>query len=1064
MPQSFGKTGGKLAVISLILGLAISLVIWLVWSSVRVNKTDFDYETNSVSKLIQQQFDTVIIRIKDLAAFVSANMEDEVDTKLRQASRISNNLVELGYFYSDSSSKLKVYYTGTPTLDVSADDYQKVIDRLGAQPGLVIAFAGGGSGMFRNVDPQDIVMMQSLKADGELGLRLGQGHALITYAIVDLDAIIQETTSGLRVSRYIEARYLVEGQSRRLGAPELSVNQATAGERRQISLVATRNLSLTFEFERTFGASLTVALFATGIIGLAGIAAGLFFVSERSHQRGRLRLREAAEAEREANDAKSDFLATMSHEIRTPLNGVLGMAELLTRSELTPTQKRYAEQIRTSGSMLLGILNDILDMSKLENGKLAVDIVRMDLHECLRETVGFFVANAQDKGLSLLLDLDPDVPGIIGMDPMRLRQIVSNLVSNAIKFTEKGEIVVAAHFIPTAASRGDLRISVSDSGIGMTAEECERLFQRFSQANSGTTRRYGGTGLGLAISKQLAEALGGSISVQSAPSKGSTFEICLPVDVHRGKGGAVWEHGSVALICDSRAVAAIVGKAFKSAGVQPAIFPYSDDLAKQLILGDGSGNAFSLIIFNEERDIHVSKDHWQAIKTKIIPAAQSIVLGNLESNRNYAAFDEVLVKPFIPASLVEMAKRLLGSRAGNTFAAADSSVEHAKTVKQLFENRRLLLVDDNHVNLLIAEEYLSRYGFAITTATNGVKAVREAEDGDFDIIFMDCQMPEMDGYQATGIIRNQMADKKIRRVPIVALTANALKGDRERCLEAGMDDFLSKPLQDQALMGAFDRTLENPAFAWLGVPIDAKPPTQSALRPIVNAASAGGSLISEVISGHPGERLNISTEIKPPIVVPPQNSPVQPEIAEPGNSTEAFWDQKAETAPTISRPPALAIPPNSALITPISKTQEPLSTAAPNSASPLSGSAGSTKVPLMDIAEFQRTRDAMKKFDLLLSLYRHDTADYLKVIRQSLTMQAFDEAILPAHTIKSSSRMVGATGLSALSANMETRLRTKAGSSPAELQNLLEKMEKVFEATLRQIDGLMEERPISAAG
>lgn len=1052
MPQSFGKTGVKLAVISLILGLAISLVIWLVLSSVRVNKTDFEYETNSVSKLVQQQFDTVIIRIKDLAAFVSADMEDEIDTKLRQASRISNNLVELGYFYSDSSAKLKVYYTRSPTLDVSADDYQKVIDRLGAQPGLVIAFAGGGSGMFRNVDPQDIVMMQSLKADSELGLRLGQGHALITYAVVDLDAIIEETTSGLRVSRYIDARYLVEGQARRLGATELSVHQATAGERRQISLVATRNLSLTLEFERTFGASLTVALFASGIIGLAGIGAGLFFVSERSHKRGRLRLRAAAEAEREANSAKSDFLATMSHEIRTPLNGVLGMAELLTRSELTPTQKRYAEQIRTSGSMLLGILNDILDMSKLENGKLAVDIVRMDLHECLRETVGFFVANAQDKGLSLLLDLDPDVPGIIGMDPMRLRQIVSNLVSNAIKFTEKGEIVVAAHFTPTAASRGDLRISISDSGIGMTAEECERLFQRFSQANSGTTRRYGGTGLGLAISKQLAEALGGSISVQSAPGKGSTFEICLPVDVHRAKGGAVWEHGSVALICDSRAVTAIVGKVFKSAGVQPAVFPYSDDLAKQLILGDGSGNPFSLIIFNEERDIHVSKDHWQAIKTKIIPAAQSIVLGNLESNRNYATFDEVLVKPFIPASLVEMAKRLLGSRAGSTLAAANSSVEQAKPVKQLFENRRLLLVDDNHVNLLIAEEYLSRYGFAITTATNGTKAVKEAEDGDFDIIFMDCQMPEMDGYQATGIIRNRMADKKIRRVPIVALTANALKGDRERCLEAGMDDFLSKPLQDQALMGVFDRILENPEFAWLGAPIDVK------------AAGASGSLISEVISGNSTERPNTPVEIKPPIEANPENPTVQPEMAERRYLSEAFWNQKAENAPTSSEPPALAIPPNSALIKPIFKTQEPLAAAAPNLAPPLSGSAGSTKVPLMDIAEFQRTRDAMKKFDLLLSLYRNDTAEYLKVIRQSLTMQAFDEAILPAHTIKSSSRMIGATGLSALSASMETRLRTKAGSSPAELQNLLEKMDKVFEATLRQIDRLMEERPISAAG
>ncbi|WP_054159306.1 hybrid sensor histidine kinase/response regulator [Rhizobium sp. AAP43] len=1063
MSKSFVKSGGKIAVISLVLGLAVSLVIWLLWSSVRTNKNDFDYETNIVSKLVQQQFDTVIIRIKDLAAFVSADMEDEVDTKLRQASRISNNLVELGYFYSDSRSDIKVYYANKPTLDVSADDYQKVIDRLAAQPGLVIAFAGGGSGMFRHIDPKDIIMMQSLEADGELGLRLGQSHALITYAVLDLDAIIEETTFDLRVSRYIEARYLVEGQSRRLGSPEQILSYATAGERRQISLVATRNLSLTLEFERSFGASLTVALFASGIIGLAAIAAGLFFVSERSHQRIRLRLRQAAEAEREANTAKSDFLATMSHEIRTPLNGVLGMAELLTRSELTPTQKRYAEQIRTSGSMLLGILNDILDMSKLESGKLAVDIVRMDLHENLRETVGFFVANAQDKGLSVLLDIDPDVPGIIGMDPMRLRQIVSNLVSNAIKFTEKGEVVVSANFVPTAAARGDLRISVSDSGIGMTTEECERLFQRFSQANSGTTRRYGGTGLGLAISKQLAEALGGSISVKSAPGKGSTFEICLPVDVHRGKGGSTWTYGSVALICDSQAVVAIVGKAFKSAGLQPAVFPYSDDLAKQLILGDGAGNPFSLIIFNEERDIHLAKDHWQAIRTKIIPAAQSIVLGNLESNRNYAAFDEVLVKPFIPATLVETAKRLLAGRADSTFTDTDAVVEKAKPVKQLFENRRLLLVDDNHVNLLIAEEYLARYGFAITTATNGVKAVKAAEDGDFDIIFMDCQMPEMDGYQATGIIRNQMADRKIRRVPIVALTANALKGDRERCLEAGMDDFLSKPLQDQALMGVFDRILETPAFAWLGEPIDARPPTQSAPRPVVKVAKLGTQKPDTGVEP-PLARLRISAEASPPIAVQPNNSAPPSETAQSVDSSETFWDREADVSPAVSPPPAPLIPQTSAVIKPVVARPEPLAAVTAAPVSPASGSNGSAKVPLMDIAEFQRTRDAMKKFDLLLSLYRNDTADYLKAIREALTMQALDEAILPAHTIKSSSRMIGATGLSALSANMETRLRTKAGGSPAELQALLEKMDKVFDATLRQIDGLMAAPPMSAAG
>ena len=1055
MSQSILKNSRKIAVITLVLGLTVSLVIWLLWASERVNKTDFVYETNNVSKLVQQQLDTVIIRVKDLAGFISADMAEEVDTKLQQASRISNNLVELGYFHSDTPKDIHVYYASRPTLDLFAHDYQTVVDRLARQPGLVVAFAGGDRGIFRNVDSKDIILMQSLKAVDPLGLRLGKSPTLITYAVVDLDAIIDETTRDLRVSRYIETRYIVEGRVRRFGSVEPLAHYASTGDTEQISLVATRNLSLTFDFERTFGESLNVILFASGIIGLASIAAGLFLVSERNHKRDSLKLKLAVEAEREANTAKSDFLATMSHEIRTPLNGVLGMAELLNRSTLTPTQRRYAEQIKTSGSMLLGILNDILDMSKLESGKLAVDLVRMDLHESLRETVGFFAANAQEKGLSLLLDLDADVPAIIDMDPMRLRQVISNLVSNAIKFTEKGEVVVAATFKQTGASHGDLYLAVSDSGIGMTEDECARLFQRFTQANSSTTRRYGGTGLGLAISKQLVEALGGSITVRSEAGRGSTFEICLPVVLHRGRGEAAWEYGSVAVVCDSAAVAGIVGKALRSAGVRPTLFPYSDSLPKQLLLGDGAGRPFSLIIFNEERDIHIAKDNWQAIKAKIIPSAQSIVLGNLETNRNYAAFDDVVVKPFIPSMLIEKAKRLLAGRTDSEFDALDQVVVNPKPVKQLFENRRLLLVDDNHVNLLIAEEYLSQYGFAITTATTGSKAVKMAESGDFDIIFMDCQMPEMDGYEATGIIRNQMADKKIRRAPIVALTANALKGDRERCLEAGMDDFLSKPLQDQALMGVFDRILDNPEFAWLGAAVDSKTPMQSAAGSIAEAKAPVVAQHVEYALKQPAARPEIQPEPAPVSAILPQNSVGHPITAAPIEMSAPVRDRDTASFDTISASSAPILSPPMRTVE-SATSEEPVAAAA--------GSAGNAKVPLMDVAEFQRTREAMKKFDLLLSLYRNDTADYLKAIRQALTMETFDEAILPAHTIKSSSRMIGATGLSALSANMETRLRTKTRSSRDELQALLEKMDKVFAATLRQIDALMEQAPKTATG
>lgn len=1048
------RAGNKLIVISLILGLAISLVTWFLLAASKQSRTDFEVETNNVGKVVQQQFDAVIVRVKDLAGFVSAGMEAEVDIKLRQASRISNNLIELGYFYSDEPSAAHVYYANKSTLDFTSPDLDQIVKRLNAQPGLVISFAAGGTGVFKGIDPNDLVMMQSLKARDPLGMRTTGERFLITYAVVDLDGILHDTTFELRNSRFLESRFLVEGQSRRVMAFGAKDQPQWDGERRLISLVATRNLSLNLEFAKTLASSFYVIVFSSGILILASIAASLFFFSERRHRDARLQLRLAADAERQANAAKSDFLATMSHEIRTPLNGVLGMAELLTRSELTPTQRRYADQIRQSGAMLLGILNDILDMAKLESGKLAVDPVKVDLHSLIHEAVAFFVPNAQEKGLNVLIDIDPDVPRAIDMDPMRFRQILSNLVSNAIKFTERGEIVVAAHFFAADAKHGDLEISVTDQGIGMSTEECARLFTRFNQANNSTTRKYGGTGLGLAICKQLCEALGGSISVESEVNRGSTFAFRLPVQVSKMTEATVRLACSVALICDSPAVVDIVRKTFKIRGIEPAVFAYSDDLASQLILGDERGQAFGLVIFNEERDIHLAKDIWQSITTKIIPSAKSIILGHQEANRNYGAFDGAVAKPFLPNQLLDLAADLLEQRRLAPNDAAPVRAEK-KEARLLFQDRRLLLVDDNHVNLLIAEEYLSRYGFAISTATNGIKAVRAAEEGSFDIIFMDCQMPEMDGFEATGIIRRKMADGAIRRVPIIALTANALKGDRERCLDAGMDDFLSKPLQDAALMGVFDRLIEMPEFSWLGSPIEDAPRSQA-----VPASKPSAAPLPEQ-----QQSTGVAAPVLQASAAPSRSVDTKPVAA--GDLT-MFDPPKSRVVSTPEASPVLRRQVQAAPPTPVSMPAPAAQADVPQTRRSADASgegkpAAAVKVPLMDIAEFERTRSAMKKFDVLLSLYRNDTAEYLRAIRQQLGMNNLQDAILPAHTIKSSSRMIGASGLSALAENMEKRLRLGQGTSAAELQALTEKMDKVFEATIATIDRLMEKGAQAAA-
>lgn len=1067
MSRSIISVGNKLIVISLILGLAISMVTWFLISASKQSKADFEFEATNVGKNVQQQFDAVVVRIKDLAGFVSAGMVTEVDTKLRQASRVSNNLIELGYFYSDKPSEVQVYYTKNSTLDFTSNDLSRILERLKAQPGLVITFAAGGKGVFNAIDPNHLVMMQSLNAKDPLGLKSNSGKHLITYAVVDLDGILYDTTFDLRDSRFLESRFLVEGQARRVMAQGVSEVVDWEGERRQISIVVTRNLSLTLEFARTLTSSVNVVIFSFGILMLASIAAGLFFLSERRHRDTRLQLKLAAEAERQANSAKSDFLATMSHEIRTPLNGVLGMAELLARSELTPTQRRYAEQIRQSGSMLLGILNDVLDMSKLESGKLAVDLVRTDLHALMQETVKFFTANAQEKGLNLLLDIDPDVPRAIEIDPMRFRQILSNLVSNAIKFTEKGDVVVHARFKVGEGKHGELAVAVRDQGIGMTADERGRLFTRFSQANSGTTRKYGGTGLGLAICKQLCEALGGSIEVDSEINRGSTFTFRLPVEISKSADVTARITCSVALVCDSPAVAEIVRKTFKMQGVDLMVFPYTDDLSSRLILGDAYGTPFGIVIFNEERDIHLAKDLWQSIATKIIPSAKSIILGHQEANRNYIAFDGAVSKPFLPSQLLDLTADLLERR--QTAPSEPVVIQtQKKEARLLFQDRRLLLVDDNHVNLLIAEEYLSRYGFTISTATNGIKAVKAAEDGDFDIIFMDCQMPEMDGYEATGIIRRKMSDGTIRRVPIVALTANALKGDRERCLEAGMDDFLSKPLQDAALMGVFDRLIEMPTFEWLGFPIpegetaqgagSAKQPAQASAGQAEQTQMTAPNLAEPILNKEQAVEMKTVETGDLTIFEPPVRSPVVAQRESP-----VIRRQPPTATPTTTQAPLIASTPALAPAPPAGAVIATMQSAPPANTTAQTQAAASAKVPLMDIADFERTRKAMKKFDVLLSLYRNDTAEYLKVIRQELGVGNLQNAILPAHTIKSSSRMVGASGLSALAENMEKRLRLGQGASPAELQALYEKMDKVFEATLATIDRLMEKSLQAAA-
>lgn len=996
--------------------LSFFLAIWFVITSLENNNHNFEQEAVTASTVVRQQASYAAVRMKDVSAFVASDKEEEIDIKLKREPRTSEFITELGFFFSEKPSHHHYYYSETTRLDTKAEDFSGVLVRLNAEPGLGISFASGGKGknFFKDVKESDIVLLQSLEHTDPLNLRGADTGYVVSYAILDVRRILDSIDRNFSAANLIEARYMVNDQSRRIqtdvrrSRPFLWLFEPAE---KVIPVVFTRNLTVILHFQEVYTNTTKILVFILGFVLLSAIASGLFFYLQHRNRQLVDSLAKAVVSETRANATKSEFLANMSHEIRTPLNGVLGMAELLSRSSLTPAQKRYADQIKSSGSMLLTILNDILDMSKLESGQLAIDPVKTDLAAQCREAVAFFMSNAQEKDLSLVLDIEPGVPDIVVIDPMRLRQILGNLISNAVKFTEEGEIVITVAFraqqIAEGAERGELHIAVADPGIGMRPEEVDRLFQRFSQANGNTTRRFGGTGLGLAICKQLCETMRGNISVESIWGKGTTFHVTLPVSVEHSTPAIRWQGGEVALVSESDVIARIVAKSFETIGTSIKRFRYTRDLPQRLLAGAVSGSAFRLIIFNDDGNIHRARDEWGAIKDKLVPGAKSIVLGESLSNRNYLAFDQAIVKPFVAANLVEAAADLVSEGTVGTVTVPQEVAVPPNRMQVSCKGRKLLLVDDNHVNLLIADEFLADYGLEVTSVTDGKKAIEAARKGDFDIVFLDCQMPVMDGYEAARILRKMMARGEIRRVPIVALTANALKGDREKCLQAGMDEFLPKPMHLQSLNDALVRLLENPEFAWLHSKRDGEPDS-----------------LGEETADLPAE---------------PDWPPAE-EVAD---------DTSPATVTPLLAPGRKAPPPAPPQADP-GKGDAPI---------PLKTEQGERRVPLMDLGAFEATRRSMRNFDKLIDLFRTDTANYLEDIRRALATDDLQQALLPAHTIKSSGRMLGATGLSALAEAMETRLREDQSPSSDKLAFQLEKMLRVYKATLKQIDVQLAQPP-----